>query len=301
MRNTELRQVRHVVELGRYLSFTRAARALGITQSALTRSIQTIEQRAGTQLFDRDRGRVRLTEVGKSYFARAEALLQDAQDLDRLLEQTAAGDGGKVNYGMTSAIARALLPQILVDELADRPGLQETIAVSTPALMIERVQNETMEFCLCGEQEVPPAGLRSTIIGSLPLGLVVRKGHSASSEPPMLDLTAFPLILSGQASDADRIPQMVHPVRLAPPSIVLDDLSILSHIVTHSDAIWLTSTGAAAGELRSDSVRELPLPANVDLRFRVVMYSHARRTLSPVARRLADLMRAQAARWNSGQ
>jgi DNA-binding transcriptional LysR family regulator len=299
MTNTELRQIHYVVMLGKHLSFTLAAKELGITQSALTRSIQAIERHAGTRLFDRDRGRVSLTEVGRTYLARAEALLQDARDLDRMLQQSAVGDIGEVRFGMTSAVARAILPEILVQELAHRPQLRQTIVNRAPETMIELVQAEALEFCVCSERPIAPISLRSTIIGRMPLALLVRAGHPASSDRPTGDLRAYPLLLSSQPTDTERIARLVRPLLLSPPSIVLDDLGILHHIALNSDAIWLTAPAAAAVGLRSGSLRQLPLPPGGDFRFRVVLYSHQRRTLSPAARRLADMMRAQAARWGS--
>jgi DNA-binding transcriptional LysR family regulator len=300
MMNTELRQVRHVVTLGKHLSFTRAAKALSITQSALTRSIQAIEEKAGTRLFDRDRGRVSLTEVGKAYLARAEALLQDAQDLDRLLGQTAVGDVGEVQFGITSAVARSLLPDVLLQELVYRPLLRSVALIRTPETMLEMVHNESLEFCICGEQPDPPAGLRTTTIGTLRLALLVRQGHPLPADRETLDLTGYPLLLSGQASDAARLSVLAHPFKLAPASIVIDDLGVLSHIVVNSDAIWISAPAATLTGLRSGLLRELPLPPRLNLNFRVMMYSHARRTLSPAARRLAELIRAQAARRGSG-
>jgi DNA-binding transcriptional LysR family regulator len=300
MMNTDLRHVRHVVALAKHLSFTRAAKELDITQSALTRSIQAIEQRAGTRLFDRDRGRVSLTEVGGAYVRRAEVLLQDADDLDRLLHQTVAGDVGEVHFGLTSALARALLPEILVEQLAHRPQLRELIRIATPKALTEMVQREELEFCVCGELSPQPQSLRRTIIGNVSLSMIVRNGHPLPRDVPTLDLTPYPLLLSGQASDAARVGEMLRPLILGPPSIVLDDLGLLIHLVTNSDAVWLTSTVAVAAHLRSGRLRELPMPPEAAPRFRAVLYSHERRTLSPAARRLTDLMRSQAARWSGG-
>lgn len=300
MTNTELRQIRHVVVLGAHLSFTHAAKELGITQSALTRSIQAIEERARARLFDRDRGRVSLTETGKAYLERAAALLRDADDLDRLLQQSAAGEAGEVHFGMTSAIARALLPDILVQELHDRPRLREMVQLGTPKALLAGVGSETLEFCICGEQPAPPPGLRTAIIGTMPLALLVRAGHPAPASEVTLDLAGYPLLLSGQPTDAERIADLMRPIILAPPSIIVDDLGILTHLALHSDAVWMTARPTMVPALLSGIMRELPLPPDLNVQFRVVMYSHERRTLSPAARRLADTMRAQAARWAAG-
>ena len=79
----DLRQLRHAVTLGKLLNYTKAAQELGLTQSALSRSIQAIEERVQVRLFDRDRGGVRLTELGRLYIARANTLLREAEELDR--------------------------------------------------------------------------------------------------------------------------------------------------------------------------------------------------------------------------
>jgi DNA-binding transcriptional LysR family regulator len=63
--NIDLRSLRYVVGLARQLSFTKAADELGVSQSALSRSIQQVERRSAARLFDRDRGGVYLTAVGR--------------------------------------------------------------------------------------------------------------------------------------------------------------------------------------------------------------------------------------------
>ncbi len=299
MANIELRQLRHLVALGKLLSFTKAAKELGITQSALTRSIQAIEGMAQVRLFDRDRGRVALTEAGKAYLKRAANLLRDADDLDRMLQQTSVAEVGEVQFGITSAVARALLPDILTRELDDRPQLRTKILIRSPENVIELVQSEEIEFCVCGEQPVLPASLRATIIGTFPLSLLVRSGHPLLSSSGKLDLREYPLILSGQMSLSEHIPEIASPFVLSQPRIIMDEIGILAHIAASSDAIWLSTPYAMSDELQRGVLRELPLPSDLAMSFRVVMYSHNRRTLSPAARRLLNLMRNEMGRMMS--
>src|SRR5689334_6832497 len=109
----DLRSLRHVAVLARQLSFTKAAQELGISQSALSRSIQATEQRVKLRLFDRDRGGVHLTAVGREVAERAAALLREADDLDRLLDRAAGGAEGEASFGMAPLPAAALLPAVL--------------------------------------------------------------------------------------------------------------------------------------------------------------------------------------------
>ena len=61
----ELHQVRYYVALCKTLNFTRAAEACNVTQPALTRAIQRLEEELGGPLFQRERNLTQLTELGR--------------------------------------------------------------------------------------------------------------------------------------------------------------------------------------------------------------------------------------------
>src|SRR5262245_33030721 len=77
----DLRQLKHAHALAIHRSFARAAKALSITQPALSRSIQMLEARFGTQLFDRNSTGVELTDAGRLLLEQASKLLDLADDL----------------------------------------------------------------------------------------------------------------------------------------------------------------------------------------------------------------------------
>lgn len=60
----EVRHLRAFVAVAQHRSFSAAAKELSVTQPALTRTIQQLEERWGTQLFERNSRMVRPTEVG---------------------------------------------------------------------------------------------------------------------------------------------------------------------------------------------------------------------------------------------
>ena len=63
-------------------SFTAAARALGISQPAISQHIAELEKSAGGKLFERGRGSVTLTERGRLFLEHAETILADYKRLD---------------------------------------------------------------------------------------------------------------------------------------------------------------------------------------------------------------------------
>ena len=77
----ELGQLRALAVLADELSFTRAARRLGVAQPALSAQISRIERRLGRKLVERSTRSVMLTPAGQDLVARARVVLAEADSL----------------------------------------------------------------------------------------------------------------------------------------------------------------------------------------------------------------------------
>lgn len=286
----DLRNLRHVVVLARHLSFTKAAEELGLTQSALSRSIQAIESQAKVRLFDRDRGGVHLTAVGRDVAERAAALLREAEDLDRLLGRAAGGAEGEVAFGMAPLPAAALLPAVLSESVAEAPDLRSRIAVRSAEALLALLLAEKIEFFVCAEGQIPDsAPVKSAALGWFPTSVIVRAGHpllsGAAPEP-------FPVIIAATVEQPR--PSALGAYGSGPPQVVLEDYGALVRLTETSDAIWLSSTFAVAEEIAAGRLAALPLePDQSGARFRMMLYSLDRRSLSPAALRLREAFRSR--------
>ena len=78
LRHLELRHFRYFIAVAEELSFTKAARRLHISQPPLSQHVQEIERELGTQLLDRNRSHVALTEVGRLFLDEARSVIQQA-------------------------------------------------------------------------------------------------------------------------------------------------------------------------------------------------------------------------------
>ena len=99
----ELRHLRYFVETARRLHFTKAARALGISQPPLTQQIQALEREIGVALFDRSARRVALTEAGRSFLADAEAILEHVKFATADAARVGQGRAGRLRVGFTES------------------------------------------------------------------------------------------------------------------------------------------------------------------------------------------------------
>lgn len=106
---TGLRVLREVSQRG---SFTAAARALGYTQSAVSRQIGALERAAGRPLFERRRDGVVLTTAGSKLLARAIRILDEMDAAARELTGNPVASG-PVRVGAFPTAMAALLPGVL--------------------------------------------------------------------------------------------------------------------------------------------------------------------------------------------
>jgi DNA-binding transcriptional LysR family regulator len=291
----ELRKLHHVVVLARARSFIKAAEELGLTQPALTRSIQSIEKRFAIRLFDRERSGVALTAVGREFLRRAQSLLIEANDLTRFAERTSKGDAGELAFGLTALPAKLFLSSLAIDLFAKKPALVCSVAVRDPVDLVELLVDEKIELCLASVVPASPnAALHIEELVELPTAFAVREGHPLLKrrQLSMQDLQAYPLLL-GRFEPGTRANSALsrHPAKLQS-----DDYGALRKIALHSDAVWRTTMPFALGDDDSVPLVRLPLVDVYDSPSTVLKaVTLARRTLSPAARDLLDDLRRRCA------
>ena len=113
-------QLKHFVVLAEAGSFVQASKVLYLTQPALTRSIQGLEDELGGRLFDRLGRRIALTPFGQEALQRARRLVADAEALRQTGKGLHAGLIGTLRIGLSSGPG-ALLSVPLMPPLATTP------------------------------------------------------------------------------------------------------------------------------------------------------------------------------------
>jgi DNA-binding transcriptional LysR family regulator len=279
----DLRSLRHLVVLARRLNYVRAAHELGVTQPTLSRSIQGLERQLGVQLFDRDRGGVALTPQGRSIADRAALLLLDAEELERTSKLAAAGQGGRIRFGMAPMPARSLLSRTLSERLKAAPAVTHEVVVRDVEALWGMLLAGEIEFFVSPNPPLHDLSEATVeVLGAFPLSVIVRGGH------PLLEGEAggrYPLLRSSWTGIS--APQEIQPLILGPPNVV-EDFATLAAITAATDALWLSSAFAIDEEIARGGLKEFfRAPQHIE----VVMYALRRRSLSPVATTVAEVLR----------
>ena len=143
-----LRVLLAVAERG---SFTAAARALGYTQSAVSRQVAALESAAGQLLFERHRGGVRLTAAGSRLLPRARHIVDE---LGAALADARATPSGRVRLGAFPIAAASLVPDALVQLRAESPELIITLREATTPALVRSIRAGTLDLAVVAQS--PP-------------------------------------------------------------------------------------------------------------------------------------------------
>src|SRR3954452_7942805 len=93
--------------------FTRAAGRLGISQSAISHAISSLETELGCALMARDRTGVDLTDCGREVLEHARAMVAHADRIRAVAASTKDGLRGTIRFATSQSFGRSLLPALL--------------------------------------------------------------------------------------------------------------------------------------------------------------------------------------------
>jgi DNA-binding transcriptional LysR family regulator len=285
----QLRTLQHLVVLSRRLSYARAAEDLGISQSALSRSIQSLERQLGMRLFDRDRSGVSLTPEGQLVVERAGVLLADADEIEHQFLQSAHGKAGRIRFGMAPMPARALLSAVLAERLRIAPDVTNEVVVRDVTALWSQLVSGEIEFFVSQSGLIPDsAQARIEPLGHFPLSLIVRPGHPLLRGDAVPEAT-FPVMRSSWVGVP--LPPEVQ-TRVRGDANVIEDYGALATITAATEAIWFSSSYAVTEELKTGALCELPRPDGAPRQdVRIVMYTLARRSQSALAKSFKQAFR----------
>jgi DNA-binding transcriptional LysR family regulator len=165
-------------------SFSRAAEASGITQSAVSQQIRAVERRFGVPLLERGRGGFTLTPEGKVYLEVCRDILSRWDSLGSRFRVARGELGGKLRIASVISIALHDLPGLLRLFRKNHPGVEVTVDYRRDDEVYEAVGDGRADIGLVAFPRARP-GLRAMTCWQERLVLVMPPGHPLQEKRAM--------------------------------------------------------------------------------------------------------------------
>ena len=194
----EFQSLEHFVALARTKNFTRAAEELNLSQSALSRAIQKLEEQIGQPLFERKPREVILTDLGEILLARAKEILKLVEDT--FSELSEASRRGRIRLGTIPTIAPYFLPRLLSTFAEKHPDISVIVQEDTTDMLIKSCSHGEIDLAIVA-LPIIAKDLAIEPLFSEELLLVLPVGHPLDTQDPLsVDAVAsYPFVMLNEA------------------------------------------------------------------------------------------------------
>ena len=285
-----LQHLKHWLALAETGSFSRAAEKLFITQSALSRSIQALEEELGGALVDRMGKRNELTPLGQSVLARARRIVHEAAELKQGAALLQQGGLGTLHLGLGSGPAAMLMTPWLVYMARHHPNVQVSVSRGPTELQLQQLRQRSLDALVVDVRRVDPAA--DLLMGpqyEMAAAMVCRAGHPLLAQypqgVPFEAVLRFPVAAVPLSQEVSRILVSRYGARADPRQLTTlecEDIVSLLETVGQTDAVYLGILGPAQSALLRGELVTLPVQPALQAGARLGLVTLAGRTELPV-------------------
>lgn len=277
-----LTQLRHLIALAETGSFTRAADSVHLTQPALSRSIQTLEEEIGLTLIDRVGKRCEVSTAGQSVVQRARRIVADADELRRIGPQLNGALAGKLSVGLGGGPGGVLTVPMLKHFATRYPGIRINVSRAATDLLLESLRDRKLDMLVVDARAVPPAAdLAVETLPEMAAGFFCRKSHPLTRRKQIGPevLAEYPIACAPLSNEVSRLFVERFGPRWHPQEFITlgcDEITSLVQVMLETDAIFVGIAAALREPLVKGKAVCLPLwPAMGKVgRFGLVTLAH---------------------------
>lgn len=294
-----LRQLSHVVVLSETLSFCKAAERVHLSQSALSKSISSLEDEMGIKIFERTTNSVAVTPTGLYVVEHARHLLSQATNFRKNIEYLKTGALGRVAVGSGPFPAACFLDAGIREFHRRHPKVSLTLRIDYWENLLTELRAGKIDFFMADIRNIDDDPmLHITPIGGLTVALFCDRQHPLVAGDPLRPVDPKDLLNYTFASVS--LPNSVfHELKQSmglghndtfAVDIECDDIALINRLIPGSDIVFVSSHLMMEERFYNPDIVKLNLPMSRNRFGEWALVRIKNRTLTPSATLLADLL-----------
>jgi DNA-binding transcriptional LysR family regulator len=282
-----LNHLRHLIALAEHQSFRKAADVLCLTQPAISRSIQALEEELQVKLIDRDGKRNTLTAYGAQVVDSARRIIFEATELQRGVMLLKGGTLGAISIGFGPTPAAILMAPFLIQMATFNPKVQLNVSRGSVGLLTKALRNEAIDIIAIDLRALTAfEDLQIEPLTPLKGGFICRAGHPLLAQAPIsLEmLRQYPVVSTPLSDEITRalatdLGADAHPSRMI--TISSEDISGLLDVAEATDAIFFGVFATAKARIAAGKLHAIEVQPRFKSLGRYALVTMAGRSESP--------------------
>lgn len=231
-------------------SFSKAARALFISQPALSAQIKQFESYWNFQLLNRERRRVTLTEEGALLFNSAKAIFDLSQELASSISKQKFRVGSKIQLGVSSAVPKAITEELIRFIFSIEPQTHLVLRQDRIESMIEDLMVHKLDLVLNDFSYPSPReeNIQNHLVAKIPMVFCASKKLARKFPNLPKSLHEAPLILPTAPDQTyHAVQNYIHTHKVKPRVVAeIQDLEMVRSLVAMGQGIGLLNSYAVS-------------------------------------------------------
>ncbi|QLP47945.1 LysR substrate-binding domain-containing protein [Klebsiella michiganensis] len=260
-----LRHLHTFVAVAQQGTLGRAAETLNLSQPALSKTLNELEQLTGTRLFERGRLGAQLTLVGEQFLTHAVKVLDALNTAGQALNRKEGLNSDIVRIGALPTAALGILPSVIGQFHQQQKDINLQVATMNNTMLLAGLKSGEIDIGI-GRMSDPElmSGLNYELLFLESLKLVVRPGHPLLQETVTLSrVMEWPVVVSPKGTlPRQNAETLLQSQGCKIPSGCIETLSasLSRQLTVDYDYVWFVPSGAVKDDLRRGLLAALPVP-----------------------------------------
>lgn len=259
-----LRHLHTFVAVAQQGTLGRAAETLNLSQPALSKTLNELEQLTGTRLFERGRLGAQLTLVGEQFLTHAVKVLDALNSAGQALNRKEGLNNDIVRIGALPTAALGILPTVIGQFHKQQKDITLQVATMNNTMLLAGLKSGEIDIGI-GRMSDPElmSGLHYELLFLESLKLVVRPGHTLLQETVTLSrVMEWPVVVSPKGTvPRQNAEALLQSQGCKMPAGCIETLSasLSRQLTVDFDYVWFVPSGAVKDDLRRGVLTALPI------------------------------------------
>jgi DNA-binding transcriptional LysR family regulator len=262
----DFRQLRYALSVSKERSFTKAAKRLNISQSAVSEQVKMLEEEVGFELFRRTSRGIESTDRGRTFLYESERVMSDLLSLSDTARRLRGSLSDALTVGMGSGMAQIFIPRMFADLKNDLPGVRLEILTAPTKNIFNDLHEEKIDAGIAIESDPDrlPAGLVFDRLIDAEMALITHPKHALARSKQPVDigrLLAEPIIMSELTVGYGQVVLSLFTDLGIRPNIlaVVDNIETIKMIVQSEGGIAIVPRACAENEVTLGLLKALSI------------------------------------------
>lgn len=259
-----LRHLHTFVAVAQQGTLGRAAETLNLSQPALSKTLNELEQLTGTRLFERGRLGAQLTLVGEQFLTHAVKVLDALNSAGQALNRKEGLNNDIVRIGALPTAALGILPTVIGQFHKQQKDITLQVATMNNTMLLAGLKSGEIDIGI-GRMSDPElmSGLHYELLFLESMKLVVRPGHPLLQETVTLSrVMEWPVVVSPKGTvPRQNAEALLQSQGCKMPAGCIETLSasLSRQLTVDFDYVWFVPSGAVKDDLRRGVLTALPI------------------------------------------